>query len=172
MFSDHEEEVLTCKLCSVRNCMSDLIVNLWKSSGINTWSRWQETDVNDLQVVRHMMSRNRVVRGWDKMTFWHGTGSRLQFGKLRDALSDSDARPLRLSACDHVFHHVRLDESIDGVVASSNRCPLCQKKSRFCFLEFKLAWSASNSKVSGLFSGLFSDVKGRLSYMKIGSGRE
>ena len=23
------------KLCSVRNCMSDLIVNLWKSSGIN-----------------------------------------------------------------------------------------------------------------------------------------
>ena len=23
--------------CSVRNCMSDLIVNLWKSSGINTW---------------------------------------------------------------------------------------------------------------------------------------
>ena len=26
-----------CKLCSAKNCMSDLIVNLWKSSGINTW---------------------------------------------------------------------------------------------------------------------------------------
>jgi len=55
-------------------------------------------------------------------------------------------------------------------------------KSQFCFLEGKggfefgkpdlLARSASNLKVWGLFSGLFSDVEGRLSYIKIGSGRE
>jgi hypothetical protein len=49
-------------------------------------------------------------------------------GKLHDALSDSDARLLRLSACHHVFHHVCLDELINGVEANSNRCPLCRKE--------------------------------------------
>lgn len=48
--------------------------------------------------------------------------------KLHDALADLDARLLRLSACDHVFHRVCLDESINGVNASSNRCPLCRKE--------------------------------------------
>jgi hypothetical protein len=30
-----------CKLCSVWECMNDLIVNLWKASGICTQSRRQ-----------------------------------------------------------------------------------------------------------------------------------
>jgi len=34
-----------------------------------------------------MMSRNRVVRRWDKMTFWYGSGSWLQ--KLRQSVIEA-----------------------------------------------------------------------------------
>jgi hypothetical protein len=48
--------------------------------------------------------------------------------ELHDALSDPDARLLRLSVCDYVFHYVCLDELINRVEASSKRCPLCRKE--------------------------------------------
>ena len=68
-----------CKLCSVWNWPSDLILNLWKSSGINTWSvgnnrgNWRVSDWVGERVKGCTRQYGGVL-----VEYWWSPGSRLQ----------------------------------------------------------------------------------------------